>query len=135
MSPTFTVEQANRMLPLVRRIVRDIVDAHARWQQVLREFELVTASSTVAHPSPGAEALQREAQALARDIEGFISELRNLGVELKGPDVGLVDFPGEMGGRPVWLCWKLDEDAVRFWHEMDEGFSGRRPLVPVLQES
>ena len=74
--------------------------------------------------------LQRDIQAAARGIDAFVRELTDLGVEMKGFDVGLVDFPGEMDGRPVCLCWRLGEPAVAHWHERDAGFAGRRPLGP-----
>jgi hypothetical protein len=130
----FTVDQANRTLPLVRRIVRDIVESHRAWRHLVREFEIATAQSRADYPSPRAMELQRDVQRLARDIQGFIAELQELGVEFKGFDLGLVDFPSEMDGRLIYLCWKLDEDAVTYWHEIDAGFDGRQPLVPILQE-
>lgn len=137
MSRRFTVEQANRTLPLVRRIVRDIVETHRVWQLRMREFELMAAQMGTAHaPAPaGAADLQRDVQRLARDVQNFVNELNELGVEFKGFDLGLVDFPGEMDGRLVYLCWKLGEDSVLFWHEVEGGFDGRQPLVPALQES
>jgi hypothetical protein len=128
----FTVEQANRALPLVRRIVQDIVQSHAEWTRVLREFEVATAESRADRPSPRAEVLQRDAQHLARDIQGFIAELGDLGVELKGFDQGLADFPSEMDGRLVYLCWKLGEERVMYWHEIEAGFAGRQLLEPQL---
>jgi hypothetical protein len=125
--PVFTVEQANRMLPLVSRIADDIVREYARWREQVRAFELATAHSRADLPDPRADELQRIAQRTAADIDGFVGELRRLGVELKGFD-GLIDFPGEIDGRPVCLCWRLGEPSVRYWHEVDAGFSGRQPL-------
>lgn len=135
MAQSFTVDQANRTLPLVRRIVRDIVESYAIWQAKVRDFELATAQSRADQPSAHAEELQREAQALAREIQGFVGELRDLGVEFKGFDLGLVDFPSEIDGRTVYLCWMLGEDSVKYWHEVDAGFAGRQPLEPILQSS
>jgi hypothetical protein len=125
----FSVEEANRTLPLVRRIVQDIVQAHAAWTRVVQRFEVAAASSRAESPHPEAETLQRDAEVLAREIQEFVEELQDLGVEFKGFELGLVDFPSEREGRPVFLCWKLGEDAVSFWHEVDEGYAGRRPLV------
>lgn len=82
----------------------------------------------VDQPNEEADRLEREAQQLARDIDGYLAEIRQLGVEMKGFDTGLVDFPGEVGGRPVLLCWQLGEDSVQYWHEEDAGFAGRQPL-------
>ena len=61
---------------------------------------------------------------------GLVRELNDLGVQMKGPDIGLVDFPGEVDGHPVYLCWRLGESAVAHWHERDAGFADRRPLAP-----
>ncbi len=126
----FTVEQANRTLPLVGRIVEDIVRHYARWRELVREFELHAGSSSVERPVPEAEAAQRQLQQLAREIDEFLAELREIGVEFKSYDLGLVDFPSEMDGRLVYLCWKLGEPAVGYWHETDAGFAGRRRLEP-----
>lgn len=126
----FTVEQANRSLPLVRRIVDDVVAQYRRWQDRVRELEVLNAARTTAHPVPRAEELEREIQALAAEIDGFTRELAQLGVELKDHSLGLVDFPGVVGGREVYLCWRVGEPAVQYWHDKDAGFAGRRPLPP-----
>jgi hypothetical protein len=131
MRTTFTVEDANRTLPLVRRIVSDVVRDYWRWQEKVREYEEVAATRNADQPNEGADRLEQEAQQLARDIDGYLAEIRALGVEMKGFDCGLVDFPSEIDGRPVLLCWQLGEDSVRYWHEEDAGFAGRRPLASI----
>jgi hypothetical protein len=120
----FTPEQATQMLPLVRRIVEDIVGSVNRWRDRVREFELVTATGS----DPRAAILEREVGAIAEEIDRFVRELTALGLELKDYETGLVDFPAERDGRPVYLCWRLGEPSVQFWHEIDAGFVGRRPL-------
>jgi hypothetical protein len=124
----FTIDQANRTLPLVRRIVADIVETYERWQNEVRAFELAAAGSEAAAPSGPARTHEREAQRLATEIEGFVRELEAIGVEFKGYDIGLVDFPSRIGDRPVYLCWRLGEPEVQYWHETDGGFAGRQPL-------
>jgi hypothetical protein len=131
LTKTFTPELANRSLPLVRRIVEDIVVQFSRWQSRVREFELVSASNSVSDPNPRAEELEREVATLAEELEHFHRELSGLGVEFKDYAMGLVDFPAEHEGRPVYLCWRLGEAAVEYWHEADAGFAGRQPLTPV----
>lgn len=128
----FTPEQATQMLPLVRRIVEDIVIAVGRWRERIREFELVTASVTSLTPDPRAVELEREAGAIAAEVDRFVRELTALGIELKDYETGLVDFPAELRGRPVYLCWRLGEPSVQFWHEIDAGFVGRRPLEELV---
>jgi len=124
----YTADQANRALPLVRRIVDDMVSTYGDWQDAVSRFEYATSRSRADAPDTDAEALQQEAQSLARRIDGFVGELRDLGVECRSFDRGLVDFPGELHGRPVYFCWMKGEPAVAHWHEMDAGFGGRRPL-------
>jgi hypothetical protein len=108
----FTVEQANRTLPLVRKIVEDVVRQHRRWREVILELDLVTST--------------------ARELDGYQRELEELGIHLKDRRLGLVDFPSEMNGRHVLLCWRLGEADVQYWHEVDAGFAGRQPLFPEL---
>lgn len=125
---TFSIDQANRMLPLVRRIVQDIVDEYGRWQEHVRALDVLAAGTR--RDAGEVERLQRDIQESARTIDRYVGELRDLGVEIKGMDVGLVDFPGEIDGRPVCLCWRLGEPAVAHWHERDAGFAGRQPFAP-----
>lgn len=124
----FTLEQANRMLPLVRRIVEDIVQDYARWQEQVGVLEVVAAGRRVDSPADEAEKVEQDAQRLAADIERYVSELNGLGVDFKGFDLGLVDFPAEIDGRRVYLCWKLGEESVEYWHDVDAGFAGRQKL-------
>jgi hypothetical protein len=130
---TFTVEQANRTLPLVSRIVRDIVTLYPRWRERVAALEVMAADARADRLDPRMQELEREAQDLAAQIEGCIRELEALGIEYKLPlDAGLVDFPGEIGGRRVYLCWRLGEEAVEHWHELDAGYAGRQPLPPYI---
>lgn len=128
----FSVEEANRTLPLVRRIVEDIVATYQRWQERVRQFEAIAAGARMDRPSDAAEQIQFDVQQLAAEIAGYVEELTELGIEFKGFETGLVDFPGEIDGRPVYLCWQLGESSVQFWHARDAGFAGRQPLVPTM---
>lgn len=124
----WTAERANRALPLVRRIAQDIVTHYAEWQGLVQAFELANVQSTGEQPDPEAERLAREVQRVATQIEGFVRELTEIGVEVKSLETGLLDFPGELDGRPAYFCWLHGERAVTHWHELDAGFSGRQPL-------
>jgi hypothetical protein len=135
MDRIFTVEEANRTLPLVSKIVEDLVREHQQWEDKVREFELATVGSSPEKPDAIAELLQFEAQRLAKDIEGYIAELNDLGVICKGMDTGLVDFRGQIDDRDVYYCWKLGEPSVMYWHEIDAGFVGRQRLHPLALAS
>ena len=122
----YTPELANRALPLVRRIVEDLVRDYQAWRERVQDYE---GAANASEPDAAiVDALQRDVQRLAVEIQGYIGELAALGIECKGLDVGLVDFPGEIDGRPACLCWKLGEPAVAWWHRPDAGFAGRQPL-------
>ena len=130
--PTYTVELANRALPLVRRIVADLVADYRAWQAAVQEFEtLGAASSTLGAGDGRAESVQRTARRLAADVQRYLGELAALGIQCKSLEDGLIDFPGEIDGEPALLCWKLGEPDVAWWHAPDAGFAGRRPIAPV----
>lgn len=125
----FSPEEANRMLPLVSRIVEDIVRDYARWREKVEAFEVEVARSNPGEQSADAARFERDAQALAADIERWLEELDELGIEFKGFSDGLVDFPAIVDGRRAYLCWRLGEAVVEHWHDVDAGFAGRRTLV------
>lgn len=128
----FSVDQANRTLPLVRRIVEDVVREHRRRTERLVQLDLLASTSPDATADPRVVPLEREIQAIARELDGFERELRALGIQLKDPRIGLIDFPSNLDGRRVLLCWHLGEPAVQFWHDEHSGFAGRQPLTPTL---
>lgn len=133
MSRVFTVEEADRTLPLVSRIVEDIVRDYARWREKVEAYELEVARTSRGEANADAARLETEAQQLAAEIERCLEELSALEIQFKGFDLGLVDFPAELDGRPVFLCWRLGESHVEYWHEVDAGFAGRQPLSRLPQ--
>ena len=128
----FTVDHANRTLPLVRKIVDDVVREHRRWQEAIVELDLLVSGVRSDRPDSRATILEREIQRIARDIDQFEHELETLGIQLKDRRIGLIDFPSEMDGRRVLLCWQLGEESVQFWHDEASGYAGRQPLSPTL---
>ncbi len=129
----FTVEKANRALPLVRRIVTDIVKEHPVWRDLVARYELAAAG---ARPERGETPEMRDLQAqidrMAARIDGYVTEIEQVGCVLKGFEQGLVDFYGAFEGRVVCLCWQQGEDAVTHWHELDAGFQGRQEITPAF---
>jgi hypothetical protein len=124
----FTIDHANRTLPLVRRIVEDIVREHRHWEEAIVELDLVATISNPEIASPRIIELEKRIQRIAREIDSFQAELESIGIQLKDRRIGLVDFPSELDGRPMLLCWQLGEPSVQFWHDIDSGYAGRQPL-------
>lgn len=127
----FTLAQAEELLPRVR-------DELLAMQTCKRELD--TLRDELAHAverSSGnghvrhQDALVKKrlrAEALVNEINDRLARINGWGVELKGIDEGLVDFPSERAGRVVCLCWKLGEERIAWWHEVEAGFAGRQPL-------
>ena len=128
----FSLSEANATLPLVRRIVSDITAKYPVWRDLVARYELVAAQS---RPEWGESVdqvrLRTAIEAVARDIASFLSELEQVGCVFKGFDQGLVDFYGQIDGRDVFWCWKVGEDRIEHWHEIDAGFAGRQ-RVPEM---
>jgi hypothetical protein len=123
----FTLEQANKTLPLVSRIVDDIVKAHEAATTLQARIE---ASS---QNSGDQQQTETDLERKLDRLQTLVDELSEVGCELKDYQTGLVDFIGRHQGRDVYLCWKLGEGKIGYWHELQTGFAGRQP-VSVLEE-
>jgi hypothetical protein len=123
----FTPEEANALVPRVRPLLVALRDAYHGFTFAREQWEELESFGQGA--SAEAATLQREAEAQGARVEEIIGELRGLGCEPKDPTLGLVDFYGQRkDGSVVLLCYRDDEDAIRFWHPVETGFQGRRPL-------
>jgi hypothetical protein len=129
---TFTVESANAALPLVRAIVQDLADLSREVMERRDRVSFLMAARGDRATDLYADELSQIEEELEKDgqrLHEYVAELRALGVEPKNGPEGLVDFPSLMDGRLVYLCWKLGEPEVLFWHEIDAGFVGRQSLT------
>jgi hypothetical protein len=128
----FTVEQANAALPLVRAIAQDLANLSSEVIERRQRIAHLRGGRNVNNNDPYSSELTQIEEELERDaerLEGYVEELRDLGVEPKYGPEGLVDFPSLIDGRVVFLCWKIGEPEITCWHEIDAGFRGRQPLV------
>lgn len=126
----FTLDQASALLPRLTSILSQMQEVKARYDRFERQVEEASdrmASNGHVVEKDLNEARQELAKATA-ELKDFIERLQDMGCELKDIDQGLVDFRAEREGREVYLCWKLGEDDIRWWHDMDTGFAGRQPL-------
>ena len=127
----FTLQQAEALLPQVR-------DELLAMQSLKAEIDVLrgalahaverSAGNGHVHSEDALDAQRRRAEDLVGQLNDRLARLNAWGVELKGLDEGLIDFPSERDGRVVYLCWKLGEDRIAFWHELDTGFANRQPL-------
>lgn len=115
----FTPSEAKKTLPLVKKIVQDILDSS-------KEMRLI------ADDIGGEVEKDPRIQKLADNIEDFMKELEEIGCYFKDWNfqIGLVDFPSIINGQEVFLCWRSDEDDILYYHEVDTGFAGRKLIPP-----
>lgn len=126
----FTIAKALRALPLVRRIAGDIQAVEVQRRQLI---EWAGANLTEKGAQLDEVALSHKFEALSRDMVRLIAELSTIGVDLKDPARGLLDFPAIFEGREILLCWQVGETSINSWHEVDAGFAGRRPISELEQ--
>jgi hypothetical protein len=114
----FTPREAFRTLPLVKKIVRDILN---------NAFEI----KGISESRGGDIEDNQEVMELASEIDSFMLELEDIGCNYKDWNfqIGLVDFPSIIDGEDVYLCWRSDEDSIKYFHGIEEGFASRR-LIP-----
>jgi len=120
----FSVEEANRALVLVRRIVSDVIVEYARLVDLQEMIEEAEESEMPQEAADSHDLLVDTVDRLQRCLE----ELDQVGVELKDWSQGLVDFPCFVGDREVCLCWRYGEKQVGHWHETHGGFAGRKSI-------
>jgi hypothetical protein len=119
----WTLEQANRALPLVGATVRRLRDARRRLAALGWDTELAVRAEATGGAWPGRE---RAFDSLVVAL-GF-DRLERLEIVVRDLERGLVDFPAVRDGDEIYLCWLLDEPAISHWHSIEAGFAGRRPL-------
>jgi hypothetical protein len=118
----FTVGEANAMLPDLRERLARIRDAR---EVVIRTSTLVKDRVATDGGGVAGEPAYFEA---ARVLRAELEHLAAHDVVLRDPQSGLIDFLGEVEGRRVWLCWRVGEEGIAHFHELDSGFAGRKPL-------
>jgi hypothetical protein len=119
----YTLEQATALLPRVQELIEVMRAARDRLGDREAREALSEAGPTNGGGQPGRTVSEGFVQ-----LRDAMIELRDLDVVLRDLDRGLLDFPSLREGREVYLCWEDGEDAIRYWHEPEAGFAGRRPL-------
>jgi hypothetical protein len=144
MARFFDLDAANAALPELRTILETLRDERSQLIELRDEFArqgaretAVPGPASVEEPddaSPGAEAQRRlrlRMQGVIDQMQAGVARIDELGVTLREIETGLIDFPALVSGRQVWLCWRLGEGDIAWWHELAEGFGGRRELIDL----
>ncbi|MGH9803766.1 MAG: DUF2203 domain-containing protein [Candidatus Acidiferrales bacterium] len=130
----FKREEAEALLPAIAQRLSGAILNKKRVDELDSEFSQVQNRILLQGgllPTYGPLARKRmERESLAGALRDAVSEIESNGCVVKDLEMGLVDFPSMVNDEQVFLCWKLGEPAIRFWHRTDEGFAGRKPLGP-----
>jgi hypothetical protein len=136
---TFTLDEAQTLLPVLESLLRTAISGKNLIEEVEAEMQAlnqriflnggtrVDVVTVARRKAERAKAEQRAKDALA--------EIDSIGVQVKDLDIGLLDFPCEVEGRVVLLCWKMGEDSITHWHNTEEGFAGRKPIDERIARS
>jgi hypothetical protein len=120
----FTRAEANSLIPRLRVILQELAEEWGRIRELQPQIQKARESAASDGYSPyGVEYIQSVSH-----LTFLVQQVKDMGVLLKDIDQGLCDFPYMRQGRMVYLCWRLGEDAVDYWHDMEAGFAGREPL-------
>lgn len=137
MARYFDIDDANAALTEVAPLLATLADQRAELIR-LRDHSLARPSTSGGGAGDDSDPDPAETRRVRLRMQGVIDQMSAavaridaLGITLRDIERGLIDFPALVSGRQVWLCWQLGEDDVAFWHELETGFGGRRPLVEL----
>ncbi len=129
---TFTLDEAHSLLPVLQSLLRTAIAGKKLMEAVEAEMQalqhrIFLNGGTFVDVVPVARRKAERAKAEQR-AKDALAEIDSIGVQVKDIDIGLLDFPCEVEGRTILLCWKLGEKSITHWHGTDEGFAGRKPI-------
>ena len=147
MARFFDLDAANETIPELRTILETLRDERSQLIALRDEFarrnalEMTPGDAATGRPDEPAPAnregaaerrrLRLRMQGVIDQMQAGVARIDELGVTLREIETGLVDFPALVAGRQVWLCWRLGEGDVEWWHELSDGIGGRRPLIEL----
>lgn len=124
---TYTIDEANALIPQVRAVLLQLAVQQRRLDASHAEMHRQLDANGGPEGAAAAGRQEAETAEIREGMRTLLLHLSELGVELRDIEMGLVDFPGDREGEPVWLCWWLSDARVAFWHPTDEGYATRRP--------
>jgi hypothetical protein len=136
---TFTLDEAQSLLPVLESLLRSAMSGKKLMEEVEAEMQALNHRIFLnggTHVDVVAVARRKAERAKAEQrAKDALAEIDSIGVQVKDLDIGLLDFPCEVEGRVVLLCWKMDEHSIMHWHSTDEGFAGRKPIDERIARS
>lgn len=128
MPQRYTLAEANALLPAIIPQLEELRRLAEQITTTRQELEAISPTGRRNGQANHAMRLETQMTDVTRQAESLMRELLGMGVEVKDPHTGLIDFRSLRDGQEVYLCWRLGEGAIAWWHELDAGFRGRRPI-------
>ena len=136
---TFTLEEAHTLLPVLRSLLKRSMDGKQLIELVEKELQdlkhRILLSGGLMVDVPAVARRRAERDKALQEIKDALAEIDSIGVQVKDLDIGLLDFPCAVDDEIVLLCWKYGEEKIEFWHGMEEGFQGRKPVDERIRRS
>jgi len=136
---TFTLDEAQSLLPVLESLLKSAIEGKKLAETIDAEFQEIAHrvflnGGTFLKIVPLAKR-RAERDKAVQTVKDAITEIASIGVQVKDLDMGLLDFPCVVDGQMILLCWKLGEKAITFWHGLEEGFAGRKPIDDRISKS
>src|SRR5258707_3016585 len=129
---TFTLDEAQTLLPVLKSLLKRSMDGKEFVQRVEKEFQdlghKIILSGGLLVNIPAMARRRAQLDKAVQDTKDALAEIDAIGVQVKDLDIGLLDFPCVVDDEIVLLCWKYGQDKIEYWHGMEEGFKGRKPI-------
>lgn len=134
MSRFFTLPEAERLLPEVARLLNTLIQSKREYEESSAELDVIKQSIALlggtTPPRDRVAQLRSRKDGSARALKTSFERIEEIGCQIKDLNIGLVDFPTLYHDQEVYLCWKLGEPEIGYWHHVADGFAGRRPIDP-----
>ena len=129
---TFTLPEAQVLLPVLRSLLKQAIDGKKMIEAIDAEFQelaqRIFLSGGLLVEIGKAAARRAERDTTVQRIKDAVAEIDATGVQVKDLDMGLLDFPCVVDGKTILLCWKMGEEKITHWHDLEEGYAGRKPI-------
>jgi hypothetical protein len=136
---TFTLDEAQTLLPVLESLLRSAISGKKVMEEVEAEMQALNHRIFLnggTHVDVVAVARRKAERAKAEQrAKDALAEIDSIGVQVKDLDIGLLDFPCEVEGNIVLLCWRMGENSITHWHSTEEGFAGRKPIDERITRS
>jgi hypothetical protein len=140
MDKTFTIDEANALLPILDTLLKRAMDAKSRIEEIDAKMQVLVQKlflmGGMLVDTARVNARKAEREQMLQQIRDAVAEISVSGVQVKDLDLGLLDFPCVIAGETVLLCWKFGErHRIGHWHGLEEGFAGRKPIADLPKPS